>query len=71
MVPHHNLFIEATNKKKSGLRRGPSLDSGLHDPDWLIEQTMRRRVLGVPRPPSPSLPELLAAGATVRNHTRH
>ena len=71
MIPNQKQFNEANSNKKSGLRGGPSLDLGLVDPDLLIQQTtVRRRLPGVPRPSPPLLPELLAAGATTRNHTR-
>jgi len=70
MIPNQKQFNEANSNKKSGLRGGPSLDLGVGDPDLLIQQTVRRRLPGVPRPYPPSLPELLAAGATARNHTR-
>jgi hypothetical protein len=70
MIPNHKHFNEANNEKNSGLRRGPSLDIGVRDPDLLVQQIVRRRLLGVPRPHPPSLPELLATCATARNHTR-
>jgi len=70
MIPNQKQFNEANSNKKSGLRGGPSLDLRVGDPNLLIQQKVRRRFPGVPRPYPPSLPELLAAGATTRNHTR-
>jgi len=67
---NHKQFNETNHYKKSGLRRGPSLDMGVGDPDLLMQQSVRRKFPGVPRSHPPTLPGLLAAGATARYHTR-